>query len=533
MASDPTPRASSTNAGLPLLICAVTFCAIPVQTILLPSHVLALSCARLDAAPCGTRAAVDEATVYLEAIKSAPNLLAILTLPALTFVADRIGRKLVFCACIIGMGLDALGCALSPSLPLLLAMHTATGLFGSLWLFLAISCAMRADVTSSADGSRTGAFAAVETAVMCAVLCGPFTLGALSERAGARATIVGTGVALLVLAGVSAALLVETLPASARRAPRTGRECAASANPLQPVAFLCAARTRAGGADGGGGDVKDAAAVRRVALLMACTWAPMRACEFLLVPFARLQLGWGDEALGAFSTACAGATVAGNLALAASPLRRAPAVRVCALGALASALGCALYALSGGGRPRLFVAGGVSYSLGTFLSPLLRAMLSRHVRAHAQARALGSAAALESACALLAPLAFGPLLHALEAADAEALSYAAVAALFLAMLPVLSVHARAAAGAEQPCARRGARAPDALPPEFATEPLVAPRGEGTRSAGEVDVLDALDEDGDAETGAVDVRAAVGRGRQSGADGDSDGAGGSSGQCAEG
>lgn len=70
-------------------------------------------------------------------------------------------------------------------------------------------------------------------------------------------------------------------------------------------------------------------------------------------------------------------------------------------------------------------------------------MLSAHVPQDAQARALGCAAALESGCALLAPLVFAPTLRSLERVGAETLSYAGPAALFGLMLPVLWAHGRA------------------------------------------------------------------------------------------
>lgn len=94
-------------------------------------------------------------------------------------------------------------------------------------------------------------------------------------------------------------------------------------------------------------------------------------------------------------------------------------------------------------------------------------MLSVHVRADAQARALGSAAALESACALLAPLCFGPVLRLLQRVRAEALSYVGAAALFATMLPVLWVHGRAAR------ARAAAQRLRESFPEQLAEPLVS------------------------------------------------------------
>jgi hypothetical protein len=199
---------------------------------------------------------------------------------------------------------------------------------------------------------------------------------------------------------------------------------------------LCAA----GSSRGSALRAADAPAVRRVALLMALTWGAMRGSEYLLVPFVRSQFGWTDGAVGLFSTACAAATVAGNLLLAVTPLRRLPAVGVCAIGAGLSALGCGLYALSGRGRPALFWAGGLAYSIATFLSPLLRSMLSCHIKPSAQARALGAAAAFESACAVVAPLVFGPLVRALEARGMEPASYLLASALFAGLLPILACH---------------------------------------------------------------------------------------------
>jgi len=434
---------------------------------------------------CGSRAAIDEAGFYLEATRSFANLPALVTLPALTMVADRVGRRPVLCASVVGMALDALAIALCDSLNSLVVLHSATGLLGSLWLALAIACAIRADVTRVGDGERAGAFAAIETAVMCAALTGPFCLGFLADRIGERKVLLGCSVSLFLLAACIHLLLTETLPNALRKSPGefgrlregpgesgglrdsvqdTGQEqpcaewnesteglliahpssrcskagaCLLSASPFAPFGLLCCGgRTYSGGAPA----VMDGAAVRRVGALMGLTWGAMRGCEFLFVPYARAQFGWEDTALGRYSSACACVTVVGNLLLAASPLRRVPTRTLCMLGAVASASGCALYAASGGGRGYCFWAGGVLYSLATFLSPLLRAMLSRHIRPDAQARALGCAAALESLCALCAPLVFGPLLRSLEAKSAEPLAYALAGVLFVLMLPLLATH---------------------------------------------------------------------------------------------
>jgi hypothetical protein len=302
---------------------------------------------------------------------------------------------------------------------------------------------------------------------MLAVLVGPLVVGSASARVGELKVLLCSGAALAALALAATALLRETLPTHARAAARARADCARAASPLEPIRFLCA-----GGDAAGARSKADAAGVRRVAALMALTWGAMRGTEYLLVPYTSEQFGWADAALGRFSTATALATVAANVALAATPLCRLSAPALCALGAAASALGCALDAGSRGGRCAAFWAGGVLYSLATFLSPLLRSMLSAHVPPAEQARALGAAAALESLAALLAPLAFGPLLRALAAVQLQPLAYVLAAALFVAMLPIARAHDRALAAGE---ARASALA--ALPAALA-EPLVAGSADG-------------------------------------------------------
>lgn len=447
-------------AVLPALVGAVIACSAPLQQIILPAHILELSCAT-GSAPCGTAAASEEAAFWLEGSRSFVNVCALLTLPALTLAADRWGRKPVLCLCVCSMALDALACALAPTLALMLALHSASGLLGSVWLFLAAACASRADLTSAEGSDRSGAFALIEAAVMSALVVGPFAWGAFAQALGNRAAMLAMSCALLLLLLLMAALLPETL-APELRAARLGsaRALLAAAHPLAPLGYLRGAR-HAGmpGAAAGG---RACSGVLLVACMMAACWGAMRATEYLYVPFAATEFGWSDARLGAYSTVLSCAMVASNLLVSLTSSRagardaRAEAHAITRSSALSAACACALWACLSALRAErarwaqpLFWVGALPYGLAMCISPVLRARLSALVPAAEQARALGCAAAVETVAAVCAPLAVGALLEACERIGLPSLGYVPSALLFLAIAP-LSAQLEHTAGAWRP-----------------------------------------------------------------------------------
>mmetsp|Transcript_25011 Transcript_25011/g.64549 ORF Transcript_25011/g.64549 Transcript_25011/m.64549 type:complete len:480 (+) Transcript_25011:3-1442(+) len=420
---------------LPLFVCGVMACYAPLTTILLPAHILELSC-HSTAAPCGSDAATEAAGFWLEGSRSFVNFCAMLTLPAFTLVADRWGRKPVLCACVGSMALDACASALAPSLSLVITLHSASGLVGSTWLFIAVACACCVDVMTTEVADRSGAFALIEAAVMTALVVGPLSWGALAQLIGNRLSMLAMSGALVVLLVLMVGLLPETLTPEHRAPPLRGtRALIAATHPAAPLTYLCTSH-----------------AVRIVALMMGCLWGAMRAMEYLFVPFASTEFGWGDAHLGAYTTSLSCAMVLSNIILSARSAKRGDAHVLSQIGAGFATFACSLWACISvlpRGRQGVMWAAALPYGMSMFMSPVLRARLSHVVPAGEQARALGCAAAIETVTAVLAPLAAGALLEACEEAGwATSLSYLPSALLFLAIVPLSSLLERNVATTE-------------------------------------------------------------------------------------
>mmetsp|Transcript_11344 Transcript_11344/g.27605 ORF Transcript_11344/g.27605 Transcript_11344/m.27605 type:complete len:234 (-) Transcript_11344:103-804(-) len=133
--------------------------------------------------------------------------------------------------------------------------------------------------------------------------------------------------------------------------------------------------------------------------------------------------------------------VSANVIVSLPCARGAAPHRLVIAGACLSAIGCTLQALSGGRRSSLFIAGTLVYASGTFLSPVLRAMLIAVVAPGTRAQALGAAAAVESVTALISPPVFGALADVLGGPGLEELTYLFAAIFFTAMVPIM-LHGR-------------------------------------------------------------------------------------------
>lgn len=395
-------------------------CSWALTQVILPEHLLALTCQAHPEDDCRGEAAIAAASGSLEASRAFVNLAALCTMPTLTLIADRMGRKPVILLAILSLFADALACLLCTSLHRLLIVHTLSGLIGNNWLFLAVVYASRADTASVEGGARQAAFALVEAAVFSAILLGPVALGELQDRAGVRTTLTVVVSATGILIPVAALGLRETLPLSVREHAGNLPVCWSDASPHSLLSFLFWE-----------GEDK-----RRAASMMALCWGAMRGVEYLLVPYTSSRFSWGAGAIGRYTTISSCVMILSSASVA-GPFRRWSHSQLLAAGALLATVGCLWWVTSAWWGAALWV-GSVFYSAAMFLSPVLRSVISEAVGPLQQSRALGCAAAVETACAFAAPFAFGTVFEAVSQRGWPTSFTYLVAAVLFAAIPLLN-----------------------------------------------------------------------------------------------
>ena len=243
-----SPVLSSPRVAVHVLtLGCICFADAMVRRALLPQYVISLVCASASENPsgaaCDARSVVDAADSWTAHVMAAGNAAALLSISALGFAGDRLGRRPVYLFVMAFMALDYAAIALAPSLGALVVAHAVANLGGNLYSALPIGFAMVADdgadggggggsrvdtgdgntgdgsssnsssSSSSSSRSREFDFTATEGGIYFALLVGPLAGGSLQRWASYRAGFFAAAGLVGVVWAACALRLRETLPA--------------------------------------------------------------------------------------------------------------------------------------------------------------------------------------------------------------------------------------------------------------------------------------------------------------------------------
>jgi DHA1 family tetracycline resistance protein-like MFS transporter len=324
----------------------------------------------------GDTAAASRWVGWLEVGWAAPQFLAA---PALGLLSDRLGRRPVIVAGVLGVGAELALNALAPNVWWLLAGRMLCGVTCGAQ---AAAMAYVADVT--APDERAGAFGRMTAAIWAGIIAGP-ALGGLLARIDLRAPFwAAAGVALL--AGVwGLVALPESRPASAR-GPVDWR----GAIPWRSLGLL----SRRG-------------ALPWLAAALALTWLAFQGKDNMLVLYAAYCYGWDPLRFGLFAAALAGGTIAVQAGLAGRIAQRWGERRATLAGMALQALGMAGMGFAPDGAR--FIAANALCVVGGVANPAMQALLSREVGPDEQGRLQGAIGQVGSFASIAAPVAFTQL----------------------------------------------------------------------------------------------------------------------------
>ena len=336
--------------------------------------------------------------------------------PVLGGLSDRFGRRPVMLLSVLGLGLDYLILAASPSLAWLFVARLLAGVTTG---NISATTAYIADVTP--PERRGQQFGLVGAMFGLGFILGP-AMGGMLGAIWLRLPFLVAAALSLCNALYGFLVLPESLPPERRRAFSWRR-----ANPLGALASLAGNRR-----------------ALRLGLAWSCTWFGLGALQSAFVLSTALRFGWQTTGNGA-ALAAAGlsqALVQGLL------IRRLIGglgeIRVALLGCLFAALAQGVFAFAFAGW--MMYVGVVVSALGAINTPAIRALFSAQSGADRQGEAQGVLAALQSFTAIFAPLVGAALFSACTPGDAviffpgapflfAALTYLAAALIIRAIAP--------------------------------------------------------------------------------------------------
>ncbi len=294
--------------------------------------------------------------------------------PVMGGLSDKLGRRPVLLAALLGLGLDYVFLSVAPTLAWLFVGRVLAGITGASFT---TATAYIADI--STPDKRAQNFGLVGAAFGIGFIVGP-ALGGLLAGYGAR-------VPFMVAAGLSLCnflygffVLPESLPAERRRAFVWRR-----ANPVASLLRL-----------------GQYPAVLGLVAALVLVYLAGSATQSVWTFYTMLKFGW-TEALVGVSLAVIGllsGLVQGGLVRVAIP--RLGAARSIVIGLLCYAVGFALFAFAPSGG--LMLAFLVPYCLGGIAGPAMQATISSQVPATEQGELQGSLTSLISATGVVGPL---------------------------------------------------------------------------------------------------------------------------------
>ncbi len=372
----------------------------------------------------GDPAAAARWVGWLEVGWALPQFLAA---PLLGMLSDRLGRRPVIVASLIGVAAELVLNALAPNIWWLLAGRMLCGFTCGAQ---AASMAYVADVT--APDARTRAYAWTGAALWTGVIAGP-AAGGILAAIDLRAPFWGAAAVALAAGLYGLVVLPESLPRSQRAPVRW-----LAANPAGALRLAFGTP-----------------ALAPLALAFLLCWLAFQGKDNMLVLYTSYRYGWSALTFGVFVAGLAGATLMMQTFAAPRIAERLGERRTVIIGLGFEALGMALMGLAPTGW--LFCLANAPAAIGSAAHPPLQALMSKAVGPDEQGRLQGAVSALSSFTSICAPVVFAQLYASTIATHGRAWSGATIlagAALTLAALAFVAMARPLAGGAARPAPAR-------------------------------------------------------------------------------
>jgi DHA1 family tetracycline resistance protein-like MFS transporter len=327
---------------------------------------------------------VAEVAVWVGVLTSAYALCAFLAAPALGALSDRIGRKPVLIASVVGSAIGFVVFGIGGSLWILLLGRIIDGLTGG---NISTIYAYLADITPPEE--RASRFGLVGAVSGVGFMVGPAAGGLLAQFGLSTPVFVAAGLAL-----TAAAISVFVLPESLAPAHRAKTFSLADVHPLRKITEALARPQ-----------------LRGILLLTLAMTIPMAGFQSNVSVFALDSLHWGPTTIGLFTLGVGvlDIVVQGGLVRLLTP--RIGERNVVVIGIVGQALGYLVLALVASFTSVwLFVAGGLLFAAsegGT--GPALSGLASRSVSHREQGWLMGGMQSMNSAARVIGPLLAGAL----------------------------------------------------------------------------------------------------------------------------
>lgn len=157
---------------------------------------------------------VTKATDWYNVILRDNNIASMLTITLMAVASDAIGRKPIISLITIGIAVDRLAIALSPSLSIVHYVHTAAGLLASRDTFYAVTFSAVADISSHQTRSKD--YSCLEAGMFIGKILGPYGGGILVNEFGVEAPFYATSVGCLLILLYVTVVVQESIPPDQR-----------------------------------------------------------------------------------------------------------------------------------------------------------------------------------------------------------------------------------------------------------------------------------------------------------------------------
>ena len=368
--STPAVSVGSGRAAMPFILVAVLFDMVSIGIIVpvLPELVGSLS------------HSPSEQAFWVGVVSFAFAIASFIGAPVLGALSDRYGRRPVLLLGFCGLGLNFFATALATELWMLIAVRL---LGGAMQANAAVANAYVADITAPEDRARR--FGMLGAMFGLGFILGPATGGALGAIDIHLPFFVAGVLSMLNLA-YGWFVLPESLPADKRR-PFSWT----AVNPLASIRALI-------GLEG----------VGKLVVVLACTALAQGVLYNSWVLYTTFKFGWGSQENGASLAAVGVMSVLVQGFLLGRLLKWMPAHRLAVIGLVSSTAAYLLWGLATEGW--MMVAVVAANLLGFTVTASLQSVVSSAADATRQGQTLGTASALNSLMAVLAPVLVAPLL---------------------------------------------------------------------------------------------------------------------------
>ena len=351
--------------------------------------------------------------LWVGVLASSYSLCALLAAPALGALSDRVGRKPVLLACLIGSAIGFVIFGIGGALWVLLLGRVIDGLTGG---NISTIFAYLADVTPPAERAKRFGLAGAITGV--GFMIGPAIGGLLAQFGLSAPVYVAAGITLL-----TAAIIAFALPESLHIEHRTSSFSLTDVHPFRSI-----------------GDALKRPHLRPLLLGVLFLSIPMAGLQTNMGVFAKDTVGWGPAQVGIllFCVVISDIIVQGGLLRVLLP--RIGERGVVFAGLIGQGVGYAIMAVVGAFLPLpwLFITGGLLFSAaegGT--GPAISGLISNSVSHREQGWVMGGLQSMNSAARVIGPLLAGALYAGIGHSAPYWFGLAVIAVLFVFAMPLL------------------------------------------------------------------------------------------------